>query len=117
MLASTYTYEKGGIAPALILIAEERKVLTLCSHALGVEACLTKDRLATLFDWARLERDLALVATLSAGCVEHLTLTHALVLALIAAILAALWSAQVLARVEFLLTIGEHERCTAIAAG
>lgn len=79
------------------------------------EAVLAQDRLAALFDGARLERDLALRAALGAHCIVHLTILT-LVLAVRAAILAALGSAQVARSVELLFTGTEGERGATVAA-
>ena len=84
--------------------------------ALGVETRLAQDRASAFLDRARLEGDLALRSALAANGIVHLALAHALRLAGIPAVLAALWGAQVPAGVEFLLTVGEHECLTAIAA-
>ena len=86
-------------------------VSTLC-----VETRLAEDRASAFLDWARLERDLALCSALAANGVVHLAVASALRLAGVAAVLAALGSAQVSGRVELLLTVGEHESLTALAA-
>ena len=81
------------------------------------KASFAQDRFATLLNGARLERNLARCTTLGAYGVVHLAGSGcALVLAGCAAILAALWSAQVLAGIKFLFTVGERELLTAIAA-
>jgi len=82
-----------------------------------LEACLAENRLATLGFGARLERNLALCATLCADCVMHLALAASAVLRLAgcAARLATLRGAETLGVVELLFTLGECERCAAIA--
>ncbi len=94
------------------------KSLALCHarSALGIEAGLAENRAATLLDGTGLERNLAGCAALRASRVVHLAVLQTLALAGVAAILAALGSAQVLARVELLFTIGERKLLTAIAA-
>ena len=88
----------------------------LSLRALCGETLLAENRLATLLYGARLERYLALVATLCAHGIEHLAVAKTLGLACVAAILATLWGADVLARVKFLFTLGERKVLTAIAA-
>jgi hypothetical protein len=89
---------------------------SLCSAA-SCEASLAENRTATFLNRTGLERNLTLCTTLGTHCIVHLAGSGcALVFASGAAVLAALWSAQVLARVEFLLTVGEREFGAAIAA-
>ncbi len=88
----------------------------LACTAFRGKALFAEDRLATLLDGAGLERDLALVATLGAGGVVHLTIAEALGLARGAAVLAALGSAEVLGGVELLFAVRERECLSAIAA-
>jgi hypothetical protein len=88
-----------------------RRFLGLLRH----ETSFAEDRLAALLNGARLEGHLALRATLGTHCIVHLA-GSAVCLARGAASLAALGSAEVLAGVEFLLTIGERECSAAIAA-
>jgi hypothetical protein len=83
---------------------------------LSLEAVQAENWAATLLDWARLEWNFALSSAVSAHRLVHFAGLHALVLALVAAILATLWSAEVLARVEFLFAFRESEFHTAIAA-
>lgn len=80
------------------------------------EAVLAQDRLATFLNRTGLERNLALCTTLGTHCIVHLAI-RPVGLAVRTASLATLWSAQVLACVEFLLTIGERECCAAVATG
>lgn len=80
------------------------------------EAILAENRLATLLYGARLERNLALVATLSTHGIEHLAVAKFLSLAGIAAILAALRRTEVLGVVELLFTFSERKCGTAVAA-
>lgn len=87
-------------------------------RAASCEASLAENRAATLLNGTGLERNLAGSAALCADCVMHLARSACtLVLAISTASLAALWSAQVLAGVEFLLTISEGEGSAAVAAG
>ena len=81
------------------------------------EALSAEDGLATFRLGARLERNLAGRAALSAHGVVHFARRHAVVLALVATVLAALGSAQVLRSVELLFTGGERKLGAAIAAG
>ena len=83
--------------------------------ALRREALLTKDRFATLFRRTRLKGDLALRTALRTHCIMHLAVL-AVTFALVAASLTALWSAQVLCRVELLLTICKDERGVTVSA-
>lgn len=88
-----------------------------CLGAASGKASLAEHRAATLLNGARLERNLASSTALSTHCIVHLAWSGcALSLALVAAVLAALWSAQALACIEFLFTRGEREGLTAIAA-
>jgi hypothetical protein len=80
------------------------------------EAGETQDRSATLGLGARLKRNLAGVSALCTSGGKHLAGLHALVLALVAAVLAALRSGQSTLGVEGLLSLGEGERCAAVAA-
>ena len=84
--------------------------------AASCEACAAENRTATLLNGTGLERNLARLSALRTDGVVHLAGRIALVLASDAAVLAALWGAQVLRRIKFLFTIGEGECCTAIAA-
>lgn len=84
--------------------------------ALGIEASLAQNRATAFLDWARLERNLALSATLTTDRVMHLTVLHALALARIAAVLAALRCAEVPALEELLFTFGKSEGLPAVAA-
>ncbi len=59
---------------------------------------------------------LALRTTLGTHCIVHLSCT-AIVLASLTAVLAALWSAEVLGGVKLLFTVSERKYVTAIAAG
>jgi hypothetical protein len=88
----------------------------LRGHALRVETRFAEDRTSTFLDWARLERNLTLCTALGARSVEHLPVLHALILALVAAVLAALWSGKTALSVESLLTFRESEWRTAVAA-
>jgi hypothetical protein len=88
----------------------------LRGHALRVETRFAEDRTSTFLDWARLERNLTLCTALGARSVEHLPVLHALILALVAAVLAPLRCGELLGGIKFLFTIGERERLTAIAA-
>jgi hypothetical protein len=92
--------------------------LALCraGTAFGIEAGLAEDRTATLLYRTGLERNLAGGAALRACRVVHLAVLHTLALAGVATVLAALWGAQVLRRIELLFTIGERKLLTAIAA-
>jgi hypothetical protein len=91
---------------------------SLCSHRtlLCLETVQTENWAATLRFWAWLEWNLASVATLGTRCREHLAALHALILALVAAVLAALWSGKTALSVESLLTFRESEWRTAVAA-
>lgn len=91
---------------------------SLCSHRtlLCLETVQTENWAATLRFWAWLEWNLASIATLGTCCWEHLAALHALILALVAAILATLRSGKSTLSVESLLTLGEGEWCTAVAA-
>lgn len=74
------------------------------------EACLAENWTATLFNRAWLERNLAGSTTLSTDSIVHIAWSGcALFLALVAAGLATLWSAQALACVKFLFTTSERE--------
>ncbi|OGJ56498.1 hypothetical protein A2706_04745 [Candidatus Peribacteria bacterium RIFCSPHIGHO2_01_FULL_51_35] len=97
-----------------LLIALEGQ-LSLCSVALCHEALFAEHGLASLLDWARLEGDLALSTTFCTCGIVHFSCREAFLLASRTAILATLGSAEVLAGVEFLFTIGERERSAAIA--
>ena len=85
--------------------------------ALGVETRLAENRSATFLDGSRLKGDLALRAALAADRVMHLSVLHALVLAVCATVLAPLGRRELLCGVELLLTIGEHEGLAAVATG
>lgn len=91
-------------------------IRALCRHALRVETRFAKDWASTLFHWTWLEGNLTLCTTLGARSVEHLPVLHALVLALVAAVLTPLRCRELLGGIKFLFTIGERERLTAIAA-
>ncbi len=95
----------------------EEQSLRHARSTLGIETCLAENRTSAFLDWARLERNLALRAALAANGVVHLAILHALVLACRTAVLAPLGCRELLCGVELLLTIGEHEALTAIAAG
>lgn len=88
----------------------------IAAATLGIEAGLAEDRTATLLYRTGLERNLAGGAALRACRVVHLAVLHTLALAGVATVLAALWGAQVLRRIELLFTIGERKLLTAIAA-
>ena len=97
--------------------------MSLCRHAsttIGLAVCFeasrAEDWAATLFHWTWLEGNLTLRTALGAHGIVHLTVAEALRFALIAAGLAALWSAQVPALVELLFTVSEREGLAAIAA-
>ena len=89
-------------------------------HALGVETRLAKDGSATFFHWTWLKGNLALRATLGTRGVVHRTITAAatvtVVLSLVTASFAALWSAKTAGSIKFLFAFREGELCTAIAA-
>ena len=99
------------------MTATTASAATGSTAAFGVEAGLAQDRATAFLDRARLERNLALCTAFCAGRIVHLTIGKALLLAVSAAILTALGSAEVLARVESLFTLGERECLAAIAAG
>lgn len=90
------------------------RVLTVLAPC--VEAGLAQDRAAALFHWAGLEGHLARSTALSADSVVHFARGELLGLALRAAILAALGSAQVAGSVKLLLAFCEGERGAAVAA-
>lgn len=108
--------------PVLLRVAERSlgAFIETSLSALGAasaEACLAEHRAATLLNGARLERNLASSTALSTDGIVHLTWSGcALFLALVAAGLATLWSAQALTCIEFLFTRSEREGLTAIAA-
>jgi hypothetical protein len=91
------------------------KVSRTSGLPLGEEAILAEDGLAALLDRSRFERNLALRATLGTDGRVHFARRETLVLALLAAVLAALGSAQVAGVVELLLTFREGECLAAIA--
>lgn len=81
---------------------------TVIRVALSHEAGLAEDWLSAFLDWAWLERHLARCTTLGTNGIVHFT-SAMICLASGTASLAALWSAQVLAGVEFLFTISERK--------
>lgn len=99
-------------------IAEVRITATSAAIATsaGHETVLAENRAAAFLYGAGLERNLARCAALGTDCVMQFT-RSTIGLAGVAAVLAALWSAQVLAGVKLLLTVGEREYGAAIAAG
>jgi hypothetical protein len=98
------------------LLRKRRDELALSTILLCLEAVETEDGTTTLRLWTRLEGDLARRATLGAGCREHLALTEALLLSLVATVLAPLWSCETALLIESLFTLGEGKLGTAIAA-
>jgi hypothetical protein len=75
--------------------------------ALSHETGLAQNWLSAFLDWTRLERHLASGAALGTHCIVHFAYASAICLASRTASLATLWSAQVLAGVKFLFTVGE----------
>ena len=94
----------------------EAKIEALTAILLCLEAVETEDGTTTLRLWTRLEWDLARRATLGASCGEHLTLTEALLLALVATVFTPLRSCETALLIESLFTLGEGKLGTAIAA-
>ncbi len=83
----------------------------LCFEAVETKNWTTALRLRAWFEW-----NLALCATLGAGCWEHLTLGHALLAALAAAVLTTLGRSESALLVKILLSTREGESVAAIAA-
>ncbi len=88
----------------------------LRSSLLCLKTGVTEDWASAFLDWARLERHLTCCSAVGANSIVHFASCHAVVLALVAAILTTLRSLKALRRIEFLLTSGELKRGTAIAA-
>lgn len=84
--------------------------------ALGHETSLAEDWLSAFLNRTWFERHLAGAATLGAHCIVHFARCATIVFASGAASLTTLGSAQVLAGVKFLFTVGERKYLSAIAA-
>ncbi len=100
-----------GLASTTFTAARSWGIALFC-----LEAGQAQDRTAALGLGARLERYLAGVSALCTSGGKHLAGLHALILALVSAVLAALRSGQAALGVEGLLSFGEGERCAAVAA-
>ncbi len=100
-----------------VLSSSVRRFLS-ARHSLGIKTCLAENWASAFFHWTWLKGNLALCATLGTRGVVHLTIaaTHTVVLSLVTASFAALWSAKTAGSIKFLFAFREGERCTAIAA-
>jgi hypothetical protein len=94
-------------------ILKEKRLTVL----LSLEAVQAQNRASTFGLRTWLEWHFAIGATTGAGCCVHLACAHALVLALIATSLAALWSSETAFLVKRLLTLCEGEIGATVAAG